>query len=69
MLCAISRVDDEDQGYRLNIKGFTGTAGDSMTGSSGNLNGMKFTTWDRDKDKSSGSNCAQEYKGAWWFNR
>jgi len=28
--------------------------------------GMKFSTWDRDNDKYT-SNCAQRYKGGWWF--
>ena len=31
-----------------------------------NLNGVMFTTADRDNDKN-GGNCAREYKGAWWF--
>ena len=64
----MSRLENEDEGYRLHIDGFSGTAGDSMTGSSSNLNGMKFSTWDRDNDES-GNNFAQKYKGAWWFNR
>ena len=55
-----SRVEGEDQGYKIHIGGYRGDAGDSMTGN----NGMKFSTRDRDND-----NCAQEYKGAWWFNR
>ena len=57
------RVEAEDQGYRLHIGGYSGTAGDSMA----NHNGMKFSTQDRDNDKYS-KNCAQSYKGAWWFN-
>ena len=64
----ICRVEAEDQGYLLHISGYSGTAGDSMTASgAGNLNGMKFSTWDRDNDNWS-SNCAQKYKGGWWFN-
>ena len=57
------RVEDEDQGYRLHISGYSGTAGDSLD----YHNGRKFSTRDRDNDKDSGS-CAQIYKGAWWFN-
>ena len=63
-----SRVEGEDQGYKLNIGGYTGDAGDSMTGNSPN-NGMKFSTRDRDNDKSSRFHCVQLYKaGGWWFN-
>ena len=58
------RVEDEDQGYRLHISGYSGTAGDGMARSH---NGMKFSTRDRDNDKQ-GSNCARIYNGAWWFN-
>ena len=57
------RVEGEDQGYKLHIGGYTGTAGDSME----YHNGMKFSTRDRDNDELGGS-CAQEQKGAWWFN-
>ena len=50
--------------YRLNIAGYTGTAGDSLTYS----NGTQFTTKDRDNDQNSGGNCASSsYRhGAWW---
>ena len=65
----ICRVEAEDQGYRLHIGGYSGTAGDSMVVSGwGMLNGMKFTTKDRDNDEST-SSCAQQYKGAWWFSK
>lgn len=29
--------------------------------------GMYFTTYDNDNDKS-GGNCATKYHGAWWYN-
>ena len=62
------RVEDEDKGYLLNIGGYFGTAGDSMTNGSYSVNGMKFSTHDRDNDLCS-CNCAQAWTGGWWFNK
>ena len=65
----ICRVEAEDQGYLLHIGGYSGSAGDSMTVSGAvNLNGMKFSTRDRDNDKKSSVHCAKDRKGGWWFN-
>ena len=54
--------------YKLHISGYSGTAGDSFNRGSGghNLNGMQFTTRDRDN----GRNCAAYGGGlgGWWFN-
>ena len=49
-------------GYRLNVSGYAGTAGDSF----GYSNGEKFSTEDRDQDSDPGTNCALE-RGGWWF--
>ena len=63
------RVEDEDQGYRLHITGYSGTAGNSLGGDgSPPHDGKKFSTWDRDNDENNG-NCALGYKGGWWFNK
>ena len=67
-----SRVEGEDQDYKLSIGGYnyTSTAGDSMNDvrgyGYGDNNGMKFTT--RDRNNNVGDlNCAQIRTGAWWF--
>ncbi|KAL9986970.1 hypothetical protein ACROYT_G001200 [Oculina patagonica] len=52
--------------YRLLIGGYNGTAGDSMNSAPQEANNMQFTTEDNDNDKESG-NCAEKYKGAWWY--
>ena len=59
-------VDDASANYKLNIGGYWGTAGDSMV-QSYNLNGMQFTTHDRDNDAQSRDNCALIRQGAWWY--
>ena len=55
--------------YQLSISGFTGITTDPFTDYS--LNGMKFTTKDKDNDKS-GGNCAisghaGKVAGGWWY--
>ncbi|CAH1776957.1 unnamed protein product [Owenia fusiformis] len=55
-------IADESDKYRINIGGYSGTAGDAMT----HQNGYQFTTYDQDNDVY-GSNCAVLYKGAWWY--
>ena len=56
-------IASEEHGYRLDFLDYYGDAGDGL----GYHNGMKFTTYDRDNDKSSG-NCARDATGAWWYN-
>ncbi|XP_065063779.1 fibrinogen-like protein A isoform X2 [Rhopilema esculentum] len=55
-------VENEAASYRLNVSGFTGNVQDSFT----YHNGFKWTTYDRDNDIFP-TNCAIDYKGAWWF--
>ena len=58
-------VGNSGTNYTLNIAGYTGTAGNDMIGSH-SLNGMPFSTKDRDNDQS-GGNCAVNFRGAWWY--
>ena len=57
--------------YQLSISGFTGITTDPF--STHPLNGMKFTTKDRDNDRWSGKNCAINGNGnnvgGWWYNQ
>ncbi|XP_007890996.1 fibrinogen-like protein 1 [Callorhinchus milii] len=69
------RVQNEQNSYQLSFGTYSGTAGDSLSGTYhpevawwANHNGMKFSTKDRDNDRYEG-NCAQEDNGGWWFNR
>ena len=57
-------VGDAASGYRLSVAGYAGTAGNGLE----YQNAMKFTTYDKDQDSSSGSSCAVDYSGAWWYN-
>ncbi|XP_075041755.1 ficolin-1-like [Mixophyes fleayi] len=58
------KVMGESEKYKLILGTFvSGDAGDSLT----YHNGMMFSTVDQDNDPYS-SNCAQDYKGAWWYN-
>ena len=52
----------ESKGYKLQVDGYSGDAGDSLS----KYNNFKFSTKDRDQDSSSG-NCAKSRKGAWWY--
>ena len=59
--------------YTLHSSGYSYTGdnvGDefSAQGESWNYHsGMAFTTFDNDNDNS-GGNCAESYKGGWWYN-
>ena len=57
--------------YQLSISGFTGITTDPFTTYS--INGMKFTTKDRDNDHDNSLNCAVDYDGGnaggWWYRR
>ncbi|KAL3885243.1 hypothetical protein ACJMK2_025331 [Sinanodonta woodiana] len=56
------KVGDENSGYFLTVGWYSGTAGDSFSYQSG----AKFSTKDQDNDIYE-SNCAELYKGGWWY--
>jgi len=41
--------------------------GDSMIATY-NHNGMRFSTYDADNDAADSINCANDYRGGWWYN-
>ncbi|KAK1804093.1 hypothetical protein P4O66_020136 [Electrophorus voltai] len=68
-------IDSEENQYQLKFGGYTGNAGDSLSGSYhpevqwwASHQGMNFSTWDKDHDRYE-RNCALEDKAGWWFNR
>lgn len=59
-------IADESQKYALSILGaYLGTSGDALTGLH---DGAKFSTVDQD-NSDRGINCAEKYKGGWWYGR
>ncbi|XP_034477346.1 ficolin-1-like [Drosophila innubila] len=59
-------IGSEKEFYDLHTLGdFSGDAGDSFTGQSS----FKFTSRDQDNDVYPTGNCAQLYKGGWWYNK
>ena len=56
-------VGNSGTNYKINIAGYTGTAGDALA----YHNGMKFSTKDRDNDQHTSLNCSNTWQGAWWY--
>uniref|UniRef100_A0A1X7T529 Fibrinogen C-terminal domain-containing protein n=1 Tax=Amphimedon queenslandica TaxID=400682 RepID=A0A1X7T529_AMPQE len=57
-------VGNSSTEYILTVEGYSGTAGDCMD----LYNGYRFTTRDNDNDAWH-RNCAQDFTGAWWYNK
>ncbi|XP_046808642.1 ficolin-2-like [Lucilia cuprina] len=55
---------EDDKFTIVELGEYSGNAGDSMT----YHKGRKFSTKDQDNDNNPTSNCAKDYKGAWWFD-
>ncbi|XP_076366570.1 uncharacterized protein LOC143255187 [Tachypleus tridentatus] len=59
-------VSDEINNYKLSVSGYRGNASDSLTLHDGKM----FSTIDRDNDEvESCCNCADTFKGGWWYYR
>ncbi|XP_077598164.1 fibrinogen alpha chain [Stigmatopora nigra] len=56
-------VGTEEEGYPLRLSGYSGDAGDALASHAG----MKFSTWDRDRDGAAAANCAAAHGGGWWY--
>ena len=54
------QVRDASTNYTLEVSGYTGNASDSLA----YHNMRPFSTYDRD----SSDNCAETFKGAWWYS-
>jgi len=57
-------------GYRLTLGKFNAarsTLGDSLLSAGYNINGIKFSTKDRDQDKHIVLHCAKSWTGGWWY--
>ncbi|XP_052086522.1 ficolin-2-like [Mytilus californianus] len=53
--------------YQLTITGYSGTAGDSMNdGNNNSMNGMMFSTRDKDNDLKPTRSCSDSKKSGWW---
>ena len=62
-------ISDEAGKYQLSVSGYSGDAGDAMTGTTNpdfNNDGMMFTTVDSDNDVCP-CNCADVIGHGWWF--
>lgn len=57
------RVSGRDDGYRLNIAGYSGNASNAFQ----YQNDMQFSAIDVDRDISN-THCAGNYEGGWWFS-
>jgi ficolin len=62
---SLFKVGDASTNYTLTSLGsYSGNTSDLLTYHLG----MKFSTYDRDNDLDSYSNCAQTFFSAWWYN-
>jgi len=60
---ATFNISGRSDSYRLFIGNYSGSASDGLL----NHNRMRFSTYDRKNDQNGDEDCAQLYKGAWWY--
>jgi ficolin len=56
------KIYPEEENYKLEVSGYSGTAGDALE----DHNGKMFSTFDRNNDEDT-RNCAVQFHGAWWY--
>jgi len=57
------RIQNATDLYKLSLSQYNGNVGDSLS----RHVGMAFSTFDRDNDGDPRRNCAEMWKGAWWY--
>ena len=68
-------VAGEYENFKLTLKNFQNAYNiidalhADVTSGDHTVNGMRFSTKDKDNDRWAYGNCAQTYGGGWWFNR
>lgn len=64
------RVSDEADSYRILAGNYSGNGGDPFHTQrySDRMQGMRFSTFDRDNDLDHDGNCAMTFTSGWWFN-
>ncbi|XP_050094086.1 fibrinogen C domain-containing protein 1-like [Anopheles aquasalis] len=60
----VFKIGSENEDYKLTLGKYSGTAGDGMIRD----NGMKFSTKDRDNDRTTTFNCVEWFENPWWQN-
>ena len=57
-------IGNEKSRYKISVRGYNGTAGDSLS----YHNNMMFSTRDVDNDNWKTGSCSNDLTGGWWFN-